>query len=107
MLSFHPILTSLIHNFRNVVLATPLREDEENASKVQAEDDGAVLMDEESNAQEQVNWESSSVAANKVLEAHSTDLHEIPEVILEGDELKTESHQPDLVSKVWLPFHSL
>lgn len=88
---------------KSPVLATPLREDEENASKVQAEDDGAVLMDEESNAQEQVNWESSSVAANKVLEAHSTDLHEIPEVILEGDELKTESHQPDLVSKSCMP----
>jgi hypothetical protein len=100
------MLTSLIHKFPDVVLATPLREDEENASKVQAEDAAAVLVDEESNAQEQVNREPSSVADNKVLEGHSSDLHEMPEVILEGDELKIGSHQSDLVSEVWLPFPS-
>jgi chromodomain-helicase-DNA-binding protein 3 len=46
------------------------------------------------------------VADNKVLEGHSSDLHEMPEVILEGDELKIGSHQSDLVSEVWLPFPS-
>ncbi|RLM55318.1 hypothetical protein C2845_PM10G00980 [Panicum miliaceum] len=88
---------------KSPVLATPLREDEENASKVQAEDAAAVLVDEESNAQEQVNREPSSVADNKVLEGHSSDLHEMPEVILEGDELKIGSHQSDLVSESCMP----
>ena len=100
------MLTSLINKFCNVVLATTLREDEENASKVQAEDNAAVLVDEESNAQVQVNREPSSGADNKVLEGHSSDLHEMPEVILKGDELKIRSHQSDLISEVWLPFPS-
>ena len=100
------MLTSLINKFRDVVLAIPLREDKENASKMQAQDDAAVLVDEESNAQVQVNREPSSGADNKVSEGHSSDLQEMPEVILKGDELKIRSHQSDLISEVWLPFPS-
>ncbi|CAN6192249.1 unnamed protein product [Urochloa humidicola] len=85
------------------VLATPLREGDENTCTVQTEGDGAVLVDEQSNAQEQVSWEPSSVAANNVSEGHSSDFHEIPKVVLEGDELKTGSHQSDLVSKSCMP----
>ncbi|AQL02865.1 Helicase protein MOM1 [Zea mays] len=77
------------------VLAT-LREDEEKASEVQPEGDGAVLVHEESNAPEQPNQEASNVVASEVLGGHSSDLHEI-EVILEGDGLKIGSHQSDVV----------
>lgn len=86
------------------MLDTCVREDEENASKDKSEDDGAVSVDEESNAQEQVNCEPSSLGADKVLEGQSSDLHEMPEVILEGDELKIGPHQSDMDSEVWLPF---
>ncbi|KAG2608795.1 uncharacterized protein LOC120702311 isoform X2 [Panicum virgatum] len=88
---------------KSPVFATTLREDEENASKVQAEDNAAVLVDEESNAQVQVNREPSSGADNKVSEGHSSDLHEMPEVILKGDELKIRSHQSDLISESCMP----
>ncbi|XP_062206434.1 uncharacterized protein LOC133908424 isoform X2 [Phragmites australis] len=84
------------------VLAS-LREEKENASKVQLEDDGAVLVYEESDAYEQANLELSSVAANKVLEGHSSDSHEMREVILERDELKIGSHQSDLISESHMP----
>lgn len=98
------MLTYLIHKFRNVVRDTSVREDEEKASKDQSEDGGAVLVDEESNEQEQVNCEPSSLGADKVLEGQSSDLHEMPDVALEGDELKIGSQQSDIVSEVCPPF---
>ncbi|KAJ1257489.1 hypothetical protein BS78_10G000700 [Paspalum vaginatum] len=90
------------------VLATSPTEDKKNTSEVQVEDGDAVLVYEASNAQEkeQGNREPSSVAANEVLEGHSSDLHEIPEVILEGDELKIGSHQSDLVSELCMPIET-
>ncbi|CAL4938394.1 unnamed protein product [Urochloa decumbens] len=101
--SYIALFSSTEGSPKSPVLATPLREGNENASMVQTEDDGAVLADEQSNAQEQVSWEPSSVAANKVLEGHSSDFHEIPKDQLEGDELKTGYHQSDLVSKSYMP----
>ncbi|CAL5045144.1 unnamed protein product [Urochloa decumbens] len=97
--SYIALFSSTEESPKSPALATPLREGDENASTVQTEGDGAVLADEQSNAQEQVSWEPSSLAANKALEGHSSDFHEIPKVVLEGDELKTGSHQSDLVSK--------
>ncbi|CAD6340635.1 unnamed protein product [Miscanthus lutarioriparius] len=74
----------------------PLREDEEKASEVQPEGDGAVLAHEESNAPEQPNQEPSNVSASEVLGGYSSNLPET-DVILEGDGLKIGSHQSDVV----------
>jgi len=77
----------------------PLREDEEKASEVQPEGDGAVLAHEESNAPEQPNQEPSNVSASEVLGGYSSNLPET-DVILEGDGLKIGSHQSDVVLEV-------
>ncbi|KAF8775853.1 hypothetical protein HU200_004246 [Digitaria exilis] len=97
--SYIALFSSQEESPQSPVLDTCVREDEENASKDKSEDDGAVSVDEESNAQEQVNCEPSSLGADKVLEGQSSDLHEMPEVILEGDELKIGPHQSDMDSE--------
>ncbi|GJN29968.1 hypothetical protein PR202_gb18238 [Eleusine coracana subsp. coracana] len=84
------------------VLASPHRGDEENASKVQVEDNGADLVYIQSDAQ-QVNQEPASVVANKVVEGHSSDLHETCEAISEKDELKNGCPQSEVISESHMP----
>ncbi|KAL6622402.1 hypothetical protein ACP70R_032281 [Stipagrostis hirtigluma subsp. patula] len=99
--SYVALFNSTEGDAKSPVLATPLRGDEENASKVCVENNDAILVSEESNAQ--VSVELSGVAAKKVLEGPSPDLHEMPEVILDRDELKIASHQSDLISESQMP----
>ena len=84
-----------------LVLASPDREDVENASKVPVENNGADIQ---SDAHEQVNQEPSTVAANKVLEDQSSDLHETIASILKRDESRTGCLQSELIPEVRLAF---
>jgi hypothetical protein len=105
MLSFLGLLfTVLMHSslfviFFVLVLASPPRDEGEDASMVQVLDNDADLVCVQSDAHEQVNQEPS----NKVLEGRSSDLHETPDAILERDELKIGCLQSEIISEVRLP----
>ncbi|KAL6846925.1 hypothetical protein ACP4OV_022778 [Aristida adscensionis] len=98
--SYRALFNATEENAKSPVVATPI-EDEENASRVCVANNDSVSVSKETDAQ--LKLELSNVAAEKALEGSSSDLHQMPGVILKRDELQIGSHQSDLISESHVP----